>query len=224
MPATTRSSLERLQDRLDKDISWRKKEISALRASSANDQESRKHIYRAGLVMLCAHWEGFLRCSLQFYLEHVFSHRLSIKDLAPEFVAIYYFQDVIKAASAKSPGTEQHHLRLAKRILEGNDIKCTKPSWKVETGANPSSIVTSALLIDLGLDKQLGLDGAAWTTTKVFIDEQILKVRNQVAHGEGRLVNHDEFTEASERVVAMCDKLSSLIICAATKKTYRSRN
>lgn len=211
----------RLQDKLASEIAWRKKEIVALRISATRASASQRYFCRAGAVILCAHWEGFLRAAIQHYVDFVFAQQLPIKTLSPKFVAISFYKDIKGAAEADFPGSENHCVKLARRLLEGIDIPAPKPRWRVETGGNPSSTVTSRLLLTVGLSEKLGLDEAEWATAKVFIDEQILRERHKIAHGEGLLISHGDFKVRSERILSMCESLVSLIMRSALSEDYR---
>lgn len=214
------ASIETLQDRLDRQLGWRKKEIAALRNAAGRASISREYYCRAGSVMLCAHWEGFLKSSVQSYVDHVFSQQLAVTELTPQFVAVYFFKHVKVAGEAGFPGSEHHHLRLAKKFMDSLSTKCVESGWKVDTGGSPSSTVCSQILRSVGLDPTLGYDETAWSVVKVFIDSQMLKERHKVAHGERFLVQHEQFQERSGRVIKLCEDLATLIIGAASARAY----
>ena len=213
-------SVEELQARLERDLAWRKKEISGLRMSAMRSDTGRNYLFRAGLVLLCAHWEGFLRRSVALYVEHVFAQRLNLRELSPVFVAVAYFGDVKRAALADHPGSTEHHLRLASRILEGIDVVCGRATWQVTTEANPGTGTVAKLLSSVGLDPKLGFDTATWSATKVFIDEKVVGDRNQVAHGEGLPIARHEFLDRASRMTALLDKLCTNILAAAEARAY----
>jgi hypothetical protein len=217
-------SLERLQDVLDGQLSWRKKEIVALRNAALRSSVSREYFCRAGSVMLCAHWEGFLKSSIQAYVDHVFSQGLPLTELKPPFVAIYFFRYVKNAADAAFPGSESHHIKLAKKIVESVSGRCSKAGWDVDTNGNPSSSVCSQVLVSVGLDPRFGYDETAWSVVKVFIDSQILKDRHKIAHGERFPVRREHFIERSERVIKLCEDLAVLVMAAAGSRSYQILN
>jgi hypothetical protein len=218
MPAQT---VEELQAQLDKELAWRKKEISGLRVSAARSDSDRRYLYRAGLVLLCAHWEGFLKRSVDLYVRHVFSQGLRISELVPVFVANAFFSDVKKAGEANFPGSEECHIRLAQRIQLGTTEVCATPTWEVKTEANPGSDILFKLLSSVGINTRLGYDDASWGTMRVFIDEQVLRDRHRVAHGDGFPVNRDEFLERAERMTRLLERLSSTVLGAAEARSYR---
>lgn len=215
-------TVEDLQQSLDRDLSWRKKEISGLRVSAMRSDDARHYLFRAGLVLLCAHWEGFLRKGVALYTDHVFSQGLRIRELNPVIVAIAFFADVKKAAEAGFPGSESHHLALARRILLGVDEICVAGGWEVKTEANPGTELLDRVLASIDVDRQLGMDGATWAATRRFIDEQILRDRHLVAHGEGLRLTRDEFLERAERLSLLLDHLHSTLMSAAVRGSYRA--
>lgn len=170
--------------------------------------------------MLCAHWEGFLKSSVQVYVDHVFAQGLKVTELKSPFVAIYFFKYVKNASDSNYPGSEQHHIKLAKKIVGGLAGPCRQPGWSVTTEGNPSSAVLSGLLQSVGLDRQMGRDDTAWSVTKVFIDSQILKDRHKIAHGERLPIRHEDFLERSDRIIDMCEDLADLILSAAESRAY----
>ncbi|MCK8503785.1 MAE_28990/MAE_18760 family HEPN-like nuclease [Myxococcus fulvus] len=216
------ASISILQSKLEKDIAWRKKEIGSITLLATQSSPDLHHIFRAGTVMLCAHWEGYLKGAIQRYVDHVLAQRLPLKELSPAFVANLYFRDVKSAAKADYPGAENHHIRLAQRILKGIDAICEPPSWDMEGEANPGTGMLDRLLRSVGLSSNLGLNTADWSTMKVFIDEHILVDRNKVAHGEYCKVEKNVFIERSERLVQLLDILTDLILQAALRQLYRS--
>jgi hypothetical protein len=69
----------------------------------------------------------------------------------------------------------------------------------------------------------LGLDAAAWSTTKVFIDEQVVRDRHLVAHGEGLRLSRLEFLERSDRMLDLLDRVSGELINAAELQVYKAK-
>lgn len=216
-------TVEDFQSRIARELAWRKQEISGLRISARRSDGERGYLFRAGLVLLCAHWEGFLRKAVDLYFKHVFSQQLRLKDLAPNFVAAAFFSDVQRAGKTDYPGSADTHCRLAERILLGLDEICTHSTWDVKTDGNPGTEVLTRLLLSAGISPQLGLDAATWSTMKVFIDEQVVRDRHRVAHGEGFRLSRLEFLERSDRMLDLLDRVSGEIINAAELQMYLAK-
>lgn len=214
-------TVEDLQSGLERDLAWRKRELSGLRLSAMRSDATRNYLFRAGLVLVCAHWEGFLKKSVELYVDHVFAQNLKLRELSPVFVAHALFSDVMRASEAKYPGSVDTHVRLARRILEGMDEISTRSGWDVKTEGNPGTDVLVKLLSSVGINVQLGLDAAAWSTTKVFIDEQVVRDRHRVAHGEGFPISRDDFLVRTHRVIELLDRVSAQVLSAAEHCEYR---
>ena len=81
-------------DQLYHELAWRKKELSTLRFSlnQVTDEQQIESISRASIVMLYAHWEGFIKAAARSYLKHVRLNTISPADLSYllyGFVATY---------------------------------------------------------------------------------------------------------------------------------------
>ena len=135
-------------------------------------------------------------------------------------MAAIFFHDVQKAALAEYPGSEEHHVRLAKRILRGMDEVCGSNVWNVDTEASPGTLALDRILLSIGIDRHIGLDAAQWAATRAFIDEQIVNDRHKIAHGEGNRVSRDALLERARRLLALFDHLTDAILDAATRRDY----
>lgn len=215
-------TVEGFEQKIARELAWRKQEISGLRLSVQRSHGDRNFLFRSGLVLLCAHWEGFLRESVQLYFRHVFAQQLRLRELAPNFVAAAFFSDVQRAGKSDNPGSEESHGRLAKRIMTSAEEVCTHSTWEVKTDGNPGTEVLARLLCSAGLNSQLGFDAATWSTTSVFINEQIVRDRNRIAHGEGFRLSKDQVLERSERMLGLLDHVSNELIGAAERQLYRA--
>lgn len=215
-------SIADFQDAVQRDLAWRKREIADLRAAAAAAEETSSHVFRSGQVLLCAHWEGFLKRASNIYVNHVFSQQLRLKELKPHLVAIAYFKDVMNAALAKYPGSQDHHVQLASKIIAAVDQPIAAASWSADTEGNPGSDVLERILLSIGVDTQLGFDGATWATTKVFINEQLVRDRHHIAHGDGLRLAKENFLERAGRLLDLLDTLSDRIVEAAERQAYKA--
>ena len=65
-------TVEKLQDRLNEDFAWRKKELIDFQMMIHSTKN--RTICRMGLALLCAHFEGFLKRAANYYIVFVSSH------------------------------------------------------------------------------------------------------------------------------------------------------
>ena len=212
--------LDGLQDALQRDLAWRKKELSSIKLSASQAAETDDHIYRSCHVLVCSHWEGFLKKSLSIYLEHIFSQEVALKQFAPFVLAIAFFKDVKDAAQANYPGSKLNHLALAEKLVPTLNAFPDRPTWKVDTEGNPGEDVLGRLISSTGLDAKLGMPDATWETTKVFINEQLLKDRNFIAHGEGVPVTREVLIERVDRLLSVLEAVLTEIMTCATSRRY----
>lgn len=58
-------NLEDLQDKIDKDLAWRKKELTSIKSdvqmSNTKERSEQSRAIRAGITLLYAHWEGAIK-------------------------------------------------------------------------------------------------------------------------------------------------------------------
>ena len=209
------------QNAIQRDLAWRKREISAIRSDAAKPEITAGYLFRFGQILICAHWEGFLKKSAQLYIEHIFLQDQILKEFLPNIVAIKFFETVMRTSSSKYAGSDDH-IRLAKLILEAVDSKIDRPGWSPQTEGNPGSEVLERILKTIGVHPQLEMDQAAWATTKVFINEHLVRDRHQIAHGEGTPISKIVFLERSERLLNLLDLLSAKILDAAQRRSYHA--
>ena len=79
--------IEQFEDYIHDDLAWRKMEISQL-FRIFNDAESKEVITKSIVLLLYAHWEGFLKKCFKCYLKYVSERKVKIKKLTVNFKAI----------------------------------------------------------------------------------------------------------------------------------------
>ncbi len=209
-----------LQDALQKDLAWRKRELSSIKVSATLASDADGHTFRSGHVLACSHWEGFLKKALTLYIEHVFAQKMALKKFEPFVVALAFFKDVKKAGEANYPGSTQHHLALAEVMPSVLDAHPTRATWDIDTEGNPGEKVLEKLIRSTGLDPKLGMQDATWETTKKFINEQLLKDRNAIAHGSGIPIGRTDLVERVDRLLKILDAVNDEVMACATQKRY----
>src|SRR5687767_10946525 len=92
-----------LQDALDKDFAWRIQEIAALRSSLRSASGNQKRVFlRAGVALLYAHWEGFIKTAGNAYLEFVSHQNVPFSQLQSCFTVLALKSDIDTLGEAKS--------------------------------------------------------------------------------------------------------------------------
>lgn len=209
-----------LQDSLQRDLAWRKRELSSIKTSVAHAADTDGHMFRSFHVLACSHWEGFLKKALTLYIEHVFAQEFALKSFAPFVRALAFFKSVKEASKANYPGSKLHHLALAEAMPSTLDSHPLRATWDVDTEGNPGQEVLERLISSAGLDPKLGMPDATWETTKKFINEQLLKDRNAIVHGSGTPVTRSDLLDRVDRLIRILDAVSTEIMACATNRRY----
>lgn len=204
---------DNLQDILDSDLVWRRREISSLitlaRRSSISDRVT---IVRAAIPLLYAHWEGFGRSCFVRYLEHVSYRALKFRELRPSFL----YMASIGSLSQLGKSPTQHEIDLLQSILDRNNL-VNKDDFRkrVSTRSNLRGSVLRELL------SACGLDWAGYETDESFLDSEICDARNEIAHGAGGAPSLDTFVTRRDRLFSLMTQLQAQVVNAAVQAEYR---
>src|ERR1700691_4746285 len=74
-------TVTQLQEALDTEMGWGIKEISAFKLATKTDEGNRKAYVRAGVALVYAHWEGFIKSASEAYLNFVDNQGHMYRDL-----------------------------------------------------------------------------------------------------------------------------------------------
>lgn len=204
--------VEELSDHLARERIWRVREIRALVALSSRNGLSiqEKEIYcRAGVALMYAHWEGFVKRASVHYLKHIAFQRMRLDEMA-DFVLVLY---VAQAMSRN--GDRLSAAKMADSLLRKQDFR-PKLSWKnvISTESNLSSSVLLSIVTVLGIDSSL------FETKYKFLDSVLLKERNAVAHGEKGDIEVQDLESMSTNVIALLTTFRDTIENCAQLRSY----
>lgn len=208
-------TLEHLNQRLNDDLIWRKREIADLndliqsRSSLPNKQIV---LLRSGISILYAHWEGYIKTVATSYLEFVARQKLTYDDLAINFVAIA-MKTKLNEATETSKATV--FTEVAKFMLtQMSDRSLIRHEDIITTASNLSSLVLYEIACVLGLDDSF------YRTKEIIIDEQLLKRRNAIAHGEYLSLDRDEYRNLQDQLLEMMEYFRNQVENNAAQKLY----
>lgn len=208
-------TLEHLNQRLTEDLIWRKKEISDLKSliETSNFSHSKHNaLLRSGVTLLYAHWEGYIKTAATSYLEFVAQQKLNYDELAINFVAIAMkFQlNQARETNKATVFTEVANFMLTqmnqKSLIPYKDV--------VSTASNLSSSILCEIVCILGLDYSF------YETKEVIINEQLLKRRNGIAHGEDLSLDRKQYQQLHDEILAMIENFRTQIENNASQKLY----
>jgi len=205
-------TVEQLNQALSDDFSWRRLELSNMRALVSRPSENDVFI-RSGVAIMYAHWEGFVKRASTCYLEFINRQGLSYKQLASNIIALA-FRGRLNAA------TESNKIALYVSVIDdittGMDQKCVLP-WErvINTKSNLSSRVLREII------SMLGLDYGPYITKEYIVDEQLLAARNNIAHGEWLTISLSQYESLHYQVLELMSLFRAQVDTAASNGQWR---
>lgn len=206
-------TLIQLQDALDSEMSWRIKEIGAFKVASKSGSPEKKFFIRAGVALVYAHWEGFIKTSSEKYLNFVHNRGHRYCELKSCF-AVFGLKSKLQmlATSRKSsPNIEAFDFILS----EMEQPAYMQMSSAIDTESNLTSKVFTNIATSLDIDME------RYTTKFNLIDESLVNRRNKVAHGEYMDLGGREFGELVDEILQLMRDYKTDLLNAASTEAYK---
>lgn len=207
-------TLSDLQDTLDADHAWRVKELAnyslALKASTPVGQLT---LVRAGVPLLYAHWEGFVKGVSLAYVEFVDNQRLRYDELSSCFVVFGVKRHLGHLSSSRKSRVNIEAVEFFMHSM--GDRANLSLATAVSTDSNLSSSVFQNIALSLGVDP------SPYSPRFNLIDESLLKRRNRIAHGEYLDLGATEYRALLGEVTSLMRLYKSDVLNAATLGQYR---
>ena len=201
-----------LQDELDKDMGWRKKEILAFRVASTKNSKDAKFYIRAGIALLYAHWEGFIKSSSESYLNFVQHQGCTYRELKSCF-AVFGLKGKLNSLSTS---------RKSLVNIEAFDFISSElerqANLNMSTAINTESNLSSKVFANIAVS--LDIDTAMYEPRYKLIDESLVDLRNKVAHGEYLRLGGREFGDLVDNILTIMDWYKMDLMNAAAQGKY----
>lgn len=198
---------ENLFDFTASELAWRKKELQSIRILVKDrynlSLNSKNALLRSIVALTYAHWEGFIKSCAAAYVEYVAMQRLKHNELSLSFLALAVRPMLNSAAQSKQA---EDHIKLVKFFLDEMTNRSSMPYKDViSTESNLSSTVLRNIVI------MLGFDYSPYVTKEKLIDDKLVKLRNQIAHGEYIGVDEQEILELQEQCISLMETFQTQI-------------
>ncbi|MEO9697226.1 MAG: MAE_28990/MAE_18760 family HEPN-like nuclease [Hyphomicrobiales bacterium] len=206
-------TLNEMQTALDQEMAWRIKEIGVFKVGAGSNGPRRKPFIRAGVALLYAHWEGFIKNSSEIYLSYVESRALRYRDLKSCFVVFGLKGKINTLVDSKKslPNVEAMDFILSNM----NETAKLQISSAVNTGSNLTSKVFS------NIAGSLDIDTSPYETKFHLIDSSLVDRRNKVAHGEFLDIEGSDFSSLVDDMLSLMRMYKTDIENAASLENYR---
>lgn len=206
-------TLSKLQDKLDAEMGWRIKEISDFKIAAKGKAVNSRTFIRAGVALVYAHWEGFIKAASESYLNFVESQGYNYRDLKTCF-AVFGLKGKLTLLEAS---------RKAKPNIEALDFvigELDKPArMSMSSAICTESNLTSQVFVNIAAS--LDISAVPYETKFNLIDESLVERRNKVAHGEFLDLTLEDFLKLSDDVLQLMRWYKTDIENAASLANYR---
>jgi MAE_28990/MAE_18760-like HEPN len=206
-------TVTQLQEALDAEMSWRIKEISAFKLATKTKEGNRKVFVRAGVALVYAHWEGFIKAASEAYLNFVDNQGHLYRDLKSCF-AVFGLKGKLALLIDS---------RQAKPNIEAFDFvlgELDKPArMRMSNAIDTESNLTSKVFANIA--SSLDIATTAYETKFNLIDESLVRRRNKVAHGDYLDLEADDFRSLADNVLQLMRDYKTDLQNAASMATYR---
>lgn len=207
-------SICELEDYLDEEISWRKKEMTlAINNFQASKAKTIDHYSRAAILMIYSHWEGFIKRCAQAYLLYINNLGIRCKDIKINFLSLALMKETDGNSSIKKIITRKAVIDfLAGELNEKFSIDIAQ----IDTESNLNIEVLE------GICYLVGMDASSFMQKKIWIDSRLLNYRNKIAHGEKVIYSSLDFDpkELKDEIQNLLELFKSNVLNAALLKSY----
>lgn len=207
-------SKEELIDYLTADLAWRKKELSTLynNVVTANSKTLPTAL-RCASVLLYAHWEGFVKNSAESYLTYIKFQRLNLNQVNSNILALSLKQ---KMTEFSMTNKATFHIQFVDYFQNNlNERASFSETDSIKTQSNLNSVILKEIFATIGLDI------TTYDLKSNLIDKQLLKYRNDIAHGNQPPLNKEEYEVLHVEIVGMLDNIYTDISNSALLDKYK---
>ena len=188
-------SVDDFSDQMDRDMTWRLKEFSDLKAAIRRaDSIARPALLRAFIALMYAHWEGHVRFCATKYFQHIALRKIAYAKLENQ---IYLNSFLIRLdAFFRSRGSVEDKCKFVEDVLKSRDKRFAyiNPAL-IDTKANLSTDVLRDLC------RICGVPSTDFEREATLIDVLMLKRRNEIAHGDEVYLKEGEIDDLATRAV-----------------------
>ena len=207
-------TISMLQDFLDAEFSWRIKEIADIKfALRESDETRQKTLTRSAVPLLYAHWEGFIKGSSLHYINFVNNQRLRYEQLTSCFIVFG-----LKKKLNQLPQSKKSRLNIATVDFLLNELS-NQAKLQIDDAIDTESNLSSGVFENIALS--IGIDPTPYQTRYNFIDESLLRRRNQIAHGQYLDLEPTDCRTLADDVVNLLRHYKTDVENAATVAAYK---
>ena len=202
-----------LSKKLYDEFSWRRKELTLLKSKIPSEKNSlQSAMIRSALPLLYAHWEGFVKLTMSYYLEYISRKHIKNSELKHTFIAL----SLQNKLGDLSNSSIENKTKIIDFIFNDIDKQSNIPRKNIiNTKSNLKFDVLKEILFILDLDDS-HID-----SQKELIDD-LVTARNFIAHGEQKLIDYQTYENFLNDIISLMDYLKTTIENNAIQEKYRN--
>jgi hypothetical protein len=206
-------SAEDLEDEISKETAWRKQELTTARKLVQESTELTQEAHlRGGVLLLYAHWEGWIKSVSQLYIRYVNAQAHPYNELSSAFLGNALKTRIASVDNANAP---RLHNDFAAFLQSGLGQGARLSEELVRTESNLSSKVLADILLRLGM-----LARSEYVMRANMIDEELVNRRNRIAHGRYLSLSPEDFLRLHQSVLVLLELFTDDIRASVTEKKY----
>lgn len=210
-----RMSREALLDRMDADVAWRRVELSALKGGLASAQGNAiDTAARTAVALSYAHWEGYVVAASRTLVAYVAGLQLTYDQLTDNYVAL--------CLAGKLLDAENSVRRVQRHVDVINEIRLSEKAAfpHVEKTIHAEGNLKSDKFKDIVL--RLGLEQEPFELHLNWVDRELLRRRNSIAHGNSERADRTFAAEALSNVSMLLGHFRTAVQNAAATEVWRA--
>lgn len=166
--------------------------------------------------MLYAHWEGFIKNAAELYLVFVACKKLTLKQLSNNMIAVSL---KFKLKDFEETNKNTIHTQLIDFLLSDLNVRAQIPTENIiKTQSNLNSGILKEIL------SIVGVNYTPYELKEKYIDSQLLRIRNSVAHGQAPDINEHEFYELYTEITTLMTSIKNEIMNNAILSNYEKKS
>lgn len=204
-----------LSKKLYEEFSWRRKELTLLKSKIPLEKNSLQNaMLRSSLPLLYAHWEGFVKLTMSYYLEFVSNKHLKHNELKSTFIALSLQN---KLGDLNNSNIE-NRTKIIEFLFNDIDRQSNIPKKNIiNTKSNLKFDVLKEILFILDLSD-------SHIDSKKELINDLVTQRNHIAHGEQQLIDYETYENFFNDIIALMDYLKTSIENNAVQEKYKNEN
>ncbi|TQI71180.1 hypothetical protein JM79_2107 [Gramella sp. Hel_I_59] len=202
-----------LQNKLDAEISWRKKELVDYKFIVERNKNALQitPLVRGGIALGYAHWEGFIKNAASIFISYISTKKIPLKDLKTNFTALNYMRSLNKQKSI------EECIELIEKVIEESDKPCKIFDKDViDTKSNLRFYVLKDILLSLGFEDDF------FSSKENFLDKKLVDPRNDIAHGTYREVSYEDYKIVFDNILPLMEHFKTLVENATSTESYKN--